>query len=443
MVGIIGAAIAGIIAAIALNASEPATSTVPGTSEPADNTPSNSSSPQPAPSSPIIDDGQPDPPSSSSSPPPSDNDIFNVISDSNPPQIRDQSLKVEKVAQGLSEPTSMAFVDERNLIILQKNDGRVMLVSDGALQDEPLATFQVESASERGLLGVAVNENDVFIYVTENAGEVRHRVYRFTWQDGTLLDKTMILDLPGTPGPNHDGGKIVVGPDGMLYAVIGDLNRDGVLQNYKDGPVPDDTSVILKVDRDGNPGANIFATEGNAAAYYAYGVRNSFGLAFDPVTDALWDTENGPGSYDEINLVLPGFNSGWERIMGPMSRGPATEGDLVAFEGSHYADPVFSWQSPVGLTDLAFSDLPGEYENNIFAGDINNGRLYYFAVDAERDGLVLEGGLADQVADDGGEVEAVTFGDGFGGITDIETGPDGNLFVLSYGGSVYRISPAQ
>ena len=438
MVGIIGAAIAGIIAAIALNASEPARTTIPDSPDPADDVPGTSNGePDPAPSAPIIGDGEPDPPI-----PPVDDDIYNVISDSNPPQIRDSSLKVEKIVQGLSAPTSMAFVDERNLIVLQKNDGRAMLVANGALQDEPLATFEVERASERGLLGVAVSESDVFIYVTENAGEVRHRVYRFAWQDGTLQEKTMILDLPGTPGPNHDGGKLVIGPDGMLYAVIGDLNRDGVLQNYKDGPAPDDTSVILKVDRDGNPAANVFATEGMVAAYYAYGVRNSFGLAFDPATDALWDTENGPDGYDEINLVRPGFNSGWERVMGPMSRGSATEDDLAKLQGSYYADPAFSWQAAVGLTDIAFSGLPGEHENNIFAGDINNGMLYYFVVDDERDGLVLEGGLADMVAD-GGEVDVVTFGNGFGGVTDVETGPDGNLFVLSYGGSIYRISPAQ
>jgi glucose/arabinose dehydrogenase len=125
-----------------------------------------------------------------------------------------------------------------------------------------------------------------------------------------------------------------------------------------------------------------------------------------------------------------------------MSRSSVTEEDLVKFEGSHYADPAFSWQSSIGVTDMAFSGLPGNYENNIFAGDINNGRLYYFAVNGDRNGVVLEGDLADKVAD-GGEADAVSFGTGFGGITDLETGPDGSLFVLSYGGSVYRISPAQ
>ncbi|MGI0020343.1 MAG: PQQ-dependent sugar dehydrogenase [Nitrososphaera sp.] len=435
---IAGAAAVGIVAVIiAASATQPPATTVPDGPEPENNTniPNNSSgSPDPAPA-PIIDGG-------GQGPLPVDDGVFNAIPDSNPPQIRDQSLRLEKVVEGLSAPTSMAFVDERNLIVLQKDDGRVMLVADGTLREEPLATFDVENASERGLLGVAVNDRDVFIYATVNEGEVRHRVYRFAWQDGSLEGKTLILDLPGTPGPNHDGGKMAVGSDGMLYVVIGDLNRDGALQNYRDGPAPDDTSVILKMDRDGRPAANIYATEGKAAAYYAYGVRNSFGLAFDPVTGTLWDTENGPDGYDEMNVVLPGFNSGWERVMGPMSRGSATEEVLVKFEGSHYADPAFSWQSSIGVTDMAFAGLPGDYENNIFAGDINNGRLYYLAVNGDRNGVVLEGDLADKVAD-GGEADAVTFGTGFGGITDLETGPDGSLFVLSYGGSIYRISPAQ
>lgn len=380
-----------------------------------------------------------------SSPPATGGMQFTPIPDPNLPQLSDPALKVDKVVQGLSMPTSMAFVGDRNLLILQKEDGKVLLVSNGVLQPEPLATFDVEPASERGLLGVATHESDVFVYATEkseSSGEVRNRVYRFTWADGALTNKTRILDLPGEPGPNHDGGKMITGPDGALYVVIGDLNRNGVLQNYRDGPAPDDTSVILKVDREGRPLANVLA-QGSLPAYYAYGVRNSFGLALDPLTGALWDTENGPEDYDEINLVHPGFNSGWERVMGPMSRGSATAADLVQLEGSHYADPLFSWADAQGVTDLAFSRLPGKYDGNLFAGDINNGNLYFFRVNEARDGLVLEGeGLADGVADDEGELAQVTLGTGFGGISDIEAGPDGNMYVLSYWGALYRVSLA-
>jgi len=372
-------------------------------------------------------------------------DLFTPISDSSLPTLRDSSLKVEKVVEGLSSPTSMVFVGN-DIIVTQKN-GNVRLVSGGSLQGASALTFNVETASERGLLGVAYGDDKVFFYLTESSdSDTRHRVYKYDLQDGALLNKVMILDLPGTPGPNHDGGKIVVGPDGHLYAVIGDLNRNGMLQNYPNGPEPDDTSVILKVDSEGEPAANVLSGNDRLASYYAYGIRNGFGMDFDPMTDTLWATENGPDVYDEINVVKPGFNSGWEPIMGPISMTSATEGELVMFDGAHYADPVFSWRQPVGVTDLAFldSDKLGEkYENNIFVGEINGGNLYFFEVNEARDGLVLEGALSDLVADNRDELSAVTLGTGFRGITDIQTGSDGNLYVLSYSGNIYRLVPAQ
>jgi glucose/arabinose dehydrogenase len=380
------------------------------------------------------------------------NGAFRAIADSDPPQVKDPALKVEKVIEGLNLPTSMAFLDRDDIIILQK-DGTVRLVSNGTMLEEPLLSVTVQSQSERGLLGVAVSngtlDRDVFLYYTEeDGGEVRNRIYRYNLTGSTLSGGTMILDLPGTPGPNHDGGKLKIGPDGSLYAVIGDLNRDGVLQNFPDGPEPDDTSVILRIDRDGK------AVNGTLPAderYYAYGIRNSFGLDFDPVTGTLWDTENGPDRYDEINVVKPGFNSGWQTVMGPIGRTDVQEGDLVHLDGSHYADPVFSWLDSRGLTDIEFlnsSRLGSQYANNIFVGNVNNGNLYYFEINDSRDGISLDGidaearsHIEDLVADHNSEMDPVVFGMDFGGITDIETGPDGYLYMLSIDGSVYRIVP--
>jgi glucose/arabinose dehydrogenase len=169
-------------------------------------------------------------------------------------------------------------------------------------------------------------------------------------------------------------------------------------------------------------------------------------MNFDPLTNNLWDTENGPAGYDEINLVRPGFNSGWQTVMG---LGGDTQDDLVNFPGSHYADPLFSWIEPVAPTDIEFlssSKLGNRYTNNVFVGDINNGNLYFFEVNENRDGIILdtaqqESGLSDFIVDNEDELSAITFGSGFGGITDIETGPDGFLYVLSYDdGRIYRIS---
>jgi aldose sugar dehydrogenase len=114
---------------------------------------------------------------------------------------------------------------------------------------------------------------------------------------------------------------LVIGPDNYLYAVIGDLNHRGKLQNIIDGSDPDDTSVIFRVRPDDGSAAmdNPFINDPNVEMhkYYAYGIRNSFRIAFDPMTGNLWQTENGPGAYDEI--IKPGFNSGWIKLMGPLS----------------------------------------------------------------------------------------------------------------------------
>ena len=175
------------------------------------------------------------------------------------------------------------------------------------------------------------------------------------------------------------------------------------------------------------------------------------------------DAENGDKDYDEINIVNPGFNSGWKKVMGPMSRNSSvTESQLVNIPGSKYADPVFSWIESIGVTDIAFlnsSKLGDRYKNNIFVGDITKGNLYYFEVNENRTGLKFDNsnslqpssssGLLDKVADNKNEA-AVTLATGFRGITDIKTGPDGLLYILTFDekrsshgeGKIYRISAA-
>jgi aldose sugar dehydrogenase len=398
-----------------------------------------------------------------------------------PSITKDSNLKVETLVNGLSSPTSMAFIDNNNILVLEKG-GQVRLVSNGVLQDKPVLQVSVDTESERGLLGIAImnsskagndtatasttninnnsNNKVVFLYYTESNGtDLQNRVYRYNWngQIQSLINPTLILDLPALPGPNHDGGKLAIGPNHYLYAVIGDLNHRGKLQNIKDGPDPDNTSIIFRVKpNDGSaPMDNPFIKDPNNAMhkYYAYGVRNSFGITFDPLTGNLWQTENGAGSYDEINLVKPGFNSGWIKVMGPLSRNEGVNTDqLVNFPGSHYTDPVFSWKTPVAVTDIEFlkSLVLGEkYKNNIFVGDYNNGNLYYFEVNGTRTGIKQDTsqdkvGLSSLIVDDDNQLSAVTFGTGFGGISDIETGPkDGFLYILSINdGSIYRIVPS-
>ena len=393
------------------------------------------------------------------------------------PTINDPNLNAEAVVAGLSFPTSMAFLDENNILILEK-EGSVRLVSNGVLQDTPVLQIPVNSQNERGLLGVeVVNESNitagtapnggslqstVFLYFTEAGGgggengELRNRVYKYQWNGQSLVNPTLILDLPAGPGTNHQGGKLVIGPDGYLYGIIGELQREGQLQNIQGGPNPDDSGVIFRVNPQDGSAAGDNPFQGDPLnRYFAYGVRNSFGIAFDPITGILWDTENGEESYDEINIVNPGFNSGWKAVMGPISAAGISENDLVQFPGSNYADPVFSWVESFGITDIEFLDsqkLGQRYANNIFVGDITQGNLYFFEVNENRNGLNFNTqshpGLSDLVADTDDESSSIMLGTGFTGITDIETGPDGFLYVLTHDretgdGNLYRITSAQ
>jgi aldose sugar dehydrogenase len=260
--------------------------------------------------------------------------------------------------------------------------------------------------------------------------------------------------------------------------MIGDLeHHETQSQNYEDGPPPDGTSGILAIDAEGNPLPNPVLVEqvsgsdnedeeehedndeddgqtrediGMLPYYFAYGIRNSFGMDFDPVTGYIWDTENGLKDDDEINLVLPGFNSGWPDIQGPASRpeneDADVEDDLVDFDGrGEYRDPEFTWNTTVGPTAIKFynsTQLGEEYQNDIFVGDINNGRIYHFDLNEDRTGLMLGGVLADKVADNEDELSSVVFGTGFRTISDIEVGPDGNLYVLLYyAGKIMKIAP--
>jgi glucose/arabinose dehydrogenase len=361
----------------------------------------------------------------------------------------------------LNQPTAMAFIGLGDILVLQKADGRVRRVINGVLQPGQMLDLAVDSSSERGLLGIAVHPNFpaspfVYLYYTESSngndtsgspGPLGNRVYRYVWDGSALVSPQLILNLPVMPGPNHNGGTMTFGPDGKLYIVIGELNRNGQLQNFSGGAAPDDTGVILRINDDGTiPSDNPFFSQGgNLAKYFAYGIRNSFGLAFDSVTGKLWDTENGPANYDEVNLVNPGFNSGWERIMGPSSRDAQGTSDLVVFPGSHYAEPKFSWFSTVAPTAIVFTNtatLGVDYQDRVIVGDVNNGNLYRFRLNPTRDGFIFTNpNLADLVADNNAELQELVWGTGFGGVTDLKVGADGLLYVLSFSlGKIFVVS---
>jgi glucose/arabinose dehydrogenase len=389
---------------------------------------------------------------------------------------------------GLTQPTSMAFLGPDDILVLEKGTGRVRRVLAGVLQAADVLDVHVNSIGERGLLGIAINTEtppQVFLYYTEASGmdggtPLGNRVYRYTWNAGlgVLESPQLILDLPVFPGFNHNGGVVLLGPPGvgsvadgrLLHAIIGDVGRNGQLQNNPVGAAPDDSSVILRVEQDGSaaagnpfvpycsvtttqtcpggggcPGGETCITQ--VARYYAYGVRNSFGIAIDPVTGALWQTENGPELWDEVNFVVPGMNSGWNQIMGPDALDPQNVTDLFDMPGagSTYSDPEFSWMDTNAPTAIVFpngSSLGAAYDDVALVAD-GNGFLYRFPLNGLRDGFDFSAfpDLQDLIADDVTQQNQLRIGQGFGVITDLEMGPDDHLYLVSLTlGRIYRIS---
>ncbi|HEX6280707.1 MAG TPA: PQQ-dependent sugar dehydrogenase [Nitrososphaera sp.] len=378
------------------------------------------------------------------------------------PSVNDVNLTVEQVAGGLISPTTMAFLDEDTILVLEKENGRVMIIEDGQLQPEPLLDVAVANDGDRGMLGTAVSrENDtttyVFLYFTESGGGVDgddmqgvppagNRLYRYELQGDQLVNPTLLLDLPSLPGPRYNGGPVVIGPDNNVYVIIGDVGgHTTMVQNFENGSRADGTSGILRVGKDGEVADPIIGSGAFDKYYFAYGMRSSYGMDFDPLTGVLWDTENGAPFVDEINLVDAGFNSGWKIVQGMVPPDYNLTGLVMFNSESQYSNPEFTWTEPVDPTALEFlasSALGEEYENDIFVGDISNGTIYRFELNENRSAFVLEGALDDTVANTPEEAEDAIFGTGFGGISDIKTGLDGYLYILSSAdGTLFRVVP--
>jgi aldose sugar dehydrogenase len=449
------------------------------------------------------------------------------------PEMLDPRLDVRTVVEGLVTPTSLAFLGENDMLVLEKQTGRVQRVVNGAIQSTVL-DLAVNNFSERGLLGIALHpefpsEPSVYLYWTESTtGDdtgvaeqtplLGNRVDRFVWDgtDLTFADNIIRLRALQPPNPpletrtfgNHDGGVLRFGPDGKLYVFIGDVGRRGQLQNLPDGPLgpgmpddqfggpePDDahlTGVILRLNDDGTvPSDNPFfgagaaiggAVGANIQKIFSYGHRNSFGMAFDPISGALWNENNGDDSFTEINRVEPGMNGGWIQIMGPVDRiaqfkaietdadtvDPVTGANYLGLQqqrwspgniadtpgealarlfklpGARYSDPEFSWRFEVAPAAIGFvggRGLGSQFEGDLFVGGartfLEEGHLFHFNLTGNRRKIAVEDPrLEDRVADnnhkfDITESESLLIGRNFGVVTDIQTGPNGNLFVAS------------
>ena len=472
--------------------------------------------------------------------------------DTTPVTILDPNLQVTTyVSSGVNQPIGIVFIGPDDAFVLEKASGLVKRVIGGVVQPAPVLDLPVNSSSERGLLSLALHPNfpstpEVFIFWTESstgadsAGVSQvpllgNRVDRFIWNGSTLTRDINLIQLrsrqtdnmsvPGHPGTNngsengnHNGGVIRFGPDGKLYIFFGDQGRRGWMQNLPNGPfltspLVDDTfggpapdnahlsGVILRLNTDGTaPADNPFFAAGaamggevgaNIQKVFSYGHRNSFGMAFDPVSGVLWETENADDAFSELNRIVPGMNGGWIQIAGPLSRisdfkfiettqfgsslqqvrYPPTRiaytanlalSRMFMLPGAFYVDPEFSWKYEVGPAGASFVNgnaLGPEYNGTLWIGssqsfaqvDGTGGSLYRFRLTADRLHVDVSADprLADKVADnlfrpakfDPTESETLLIGQGFGITPSIEQGPDGNLYVVSLSDNViYRIS---
>jgi len=452
---------------------------------------------------------------------------------------------------GISQPIGIVFLGLHDYLVLEKASGQIKRVVNGVIQPTPVLDLAVNSNSERGLLSMVLHPNFpvtpfAFVRWTESStgldtatvGDVPltgNRVDRFIW-DGSILtfDRNLIMlrsrqtdnvDVPGHPGTsnaaeqgNHNGGVLRFGPDGKLYLFMGDQGRRGWMQNLPHGPFTtapfqDDTfggpepdnahlsGVILRLNDDGTaPTDNPFFAAGaaiggelgaNIQKIYSYGHRNGFGMAFDPYSGFLWDTENADDAYSELNRVIPGMNGGWVQLAGPLSRisdwkhiettefgsnlqqvryPPTRAADTPALAlsrmfmlpGAKYVDPDFSWKyeiGPAGTTFVKGTALGAEYDGTLWMGSsransqvgANGGSLYRFELATNRLHVDVSADprLADRVADnlsraqkfDGTESETLQIGTGFGTTPSIEQGPEGNLYVVSLtDNAIYKIS---
>ena len=221
--------------------------------------------------------------------------------------------------------------------MLSKNDGKVLRISNYTLSPMSLLDVNVTNQWESGLLGIATSKSAekayVYLYYTESA---RHdvtnssvtnpsynKLYRYELINDKLVNPRLLFTAPSANHYSHIGGGLRIGPDNNLYLTVGDMHGDQnmttrtMAQNYIDGAFPDGRAGVLRFTQNGNPvEPGILGEKYPLNLYFAYGIRNSFGLDFDPVSGKLWDTENGPQSGDEINLVEPGSNGGWNKIQG-------------------------------------------------------------------------------------------------------------------------------
>jgi glucose/arabinose dehydrogenase/chitodextrinase len=296
---------------------------------------------------------------------------------------------------GLDNAIALAFAPDGRIFFAERNTGQIRIIEGGILVPGPFYTLSnTRTEGERGLLGLALDpafatSPYVYAYQTFDDGPngIVNRIVRILADGNTGVSLEEIFRTPPLSDWNHNGGVIGFGPDGKLYAVVGENNRRELSQDPTDS-----MGKVLRMNPDGSPPPdNPFY--GNLSWHqlvYTYGHRNMFGLAFHPETDEVFVTENGPGCNDEVNLLVPGRNYGW----GPSeSCGPSADINTTNRDGPDPVLPVWWSHDTIAPTNAAIHDGPGfpAWQGDILMGDFNTRTLRrlnlvppdYASVDAE------------------------------------------------------------
>jgi glucose/arabinose dehydrogenase len=296
------------------------------------------------------------------------------------------TIHARRVAGGLDRPVAFTFAPGGRIFYVEKTTGEVRLLNPATDRDHLFYRVgRVEGDGERGMLGVALHPSYparpfVYVYATRRVeGRLRNQILRIRAEGGEGVRRNVIFSSPASSSPYHNGGRILFGPDGLLYAIVGDAHHEANAQDLTDN----DRGKIIRITPTGAvPDANPFGDR-----IYAFGIRNGFGLAFDPETDDPWETDNGPACNDEVNRILRGDNYAW----GPSQ---TCSGDAPGNTNQDGPEPRrlprLWFVDTIGITGLAFCDgcdLNATSEGTLFFGDVNTGTIRRVDLNAARDDL--------------------------------------------------------
>jgi len=343
--------------------------------------------------------------------------------------------RVIQVAE-LADPVGFTFTPNGRIVYLERDTGEVRFLDPRTGRDRLFFRIGgVNSDGERGALGVALHPDwprtpFVYVYVTRAFGDrpLQNQLVRIRDAGGRGAGMTVLLRSPIGGRANHNGGRILFGPDGKLYVVIGDGGEDpGTAQDLS----PDEPrGKILRL----NPNGSVPATNPIAGnPLWSYGHRNSIGLAFDPQTGSLWETENGPDCNDEVNLVVEGGNAAW----GPSQQCGIDTAPLDTNRDGPAPRELPAWwfANTIAITGAAFCDgcgLGASFDGDLLFGCANGnckatvGPLGRFGLNGARDALTAPTALD----------TAFT-----GPVYSMEVSPNGRIWFSDYRG-IYRLAPA-